>query len=157
MQNTLKSCCARIYPIPEGILGIVSDITERKKAEDELVLLSNAVKMSIDSILITDLDTNILVVNEATLKMYGASDKSELIGKNAFDLIAPEDHTKASAVLKELHEKGYRKFQELKVVTRDGARKTIEMSMGIMKDDDGKPLGLVAISRNVPERQKTGQ
>ena len=128
-----------IYPVPEGILGIVSDITERKKAEDELVLLSNAVKMSIDSIVITDLDTNILDVNEATLKMYGAGDKSELIGKNAFDLIAPEDHKKASAVLQELHDKGYRKFQEFKVVTRDGARKNIEMSTGIMKDDDGKP------------------
>ena len=69
------------YPVPEGILAIVSDITERKKAEDELVLLSNAVKMSIDSILIMDLDTNILDVNEATLKMYGAGDKNELIGK----------------------------------------------------------------------------
>jgi PAS domain S-box-containing protein len=135
----------------------VSDITECKKAEDELVLLSNAVKMSIDNILITDLDTNILDVNEATLKMYGASDKSELIGKNAFDLIAPDDHTKASAVLKEFQEKGYRKFQEFKVVTRDGTRKTIEMSMRIMKDDEGKPLGLVAISRDIPERQKTGQ
>jgi PAS domain S-box-containing protein len=146
-----------IYPVPEGILGIVSDVTESKKAEDELVLLSNAVKMSIDSIVITDLNTNILDVNEATLKMYGADDKSELIGRNAFDLIAPEDHKKASVVLRDLQEKGYRKFQEFKVVTRDGARKTIEMSIGIMKDADGKPLGLVAISRDVPDRQKTGQ
>jgi PAS domain-containing protein len=86
---------ARIYSIPEGILGIVSDITERKKAEDEMVRLSNAVKMPIDSIVITDLNTNILDVNEATLKMYGAGDKSELIGKNVFELIASEDHKKA--------------------------------------------------------------
>ena len=50
--------------------------------------------------------------------------------------------------------KGYQKFQEFKVVTRDGARKTIEMSLGIMKDEEEKPLGLVAISRDVPDCQK---
>jgi hypothetical protein len=42
-------------------------------------------------------------------------------------------------------------------MTRDGARKTIGMGLGIFKDDDGKPLGIVAISRDVPDYQKNGQ
>jgi PAS domain S-box-containing protein len=138
-------------------LGIVSDITERKKAEDELILVSNAVKMSIDSIVITNLEGTILNVNEATLKIYGVADKSELIGKSAFELIAPEERKKASTVLMELLKKGEQKLQEFKFETPDGTKKTIEVSIGIMKDDDGKPLGLIAISREVPERQKTGQ
>ncbi len=146
---------AHVYPVPEGILCIVMDITERKSAEEELVRLSNAVKMSIDSIVITDIDAKIVDVNEATLKMYGADDKRDLIGKSSFDLIAPEDREKALAVLKEVLEKGFRKIQRFKVVNKDGTRKSIEMSISIMKDIDGRPIGLVAISRDIPERKKT--
>jgi PAS domain S-box-containing protein len=145
----------RLYPVPEGVLGIVTDITERKKAEEELVRLSNAVKMSTDSIVITDMDGKIVDVNEATLKMYATDNKNDLIGKNSFDLIAPEDRERASAVFEELLEKGTRKFQKFKVVKKDGARKTMEMSVAVMKDADGKPIGIVGISRDVPEGKKT--
>lgn len=145
----------RLYPVPEGVLGIVTDITEHKKAEDELVRLSNAVKMSTDSIVITDMDGKIVDVNEATLKMYGADNKNDLIGKNSFDLIAPEDRERATVVFKELLEKGTPKFQKFKVVKKDGTRKTVEMSVAVMKDADGKPIGIVGISRDVPESKKT--
>jgi len=144
-----------VYPVPEGILCISRDITERKKAEEEVVRLSNAVKMSTDSIVITDIDAKIIDVNEATLKMYGADNKNDLIGKNSFDLIAPEDREKASVVLKEVLEKGSRKFQKFNVVKKDGTRKTMEMSLAIMKDADGRPIGIVGISRDVPESKKT--
>jgi PAS domain S-box-containing protein len=146
---------ARLYPAPEGVLGIVTDITERKKAEDELVRLSNAVKMSTDSIVITDMDGKIVDVNDATLKMYETENKNDLIGKNSFDLIAPEDRKSASVVFEELLEKGTREFQKFKVVKKDGTRKTMEMSMAVMKDADGKPIGVVGISRDVPEEKKT--
>lgn len=138
-----------------GVTMILEDITERKKIEEELILLSNAVKMSTDSIVITDLDTKILDANEATLRMYSVDDKSDLIGKNSFDLIAPEDRENASVVLSDLMEKGSRKIQEFKVITHDGTKKVIEMSLGVIKDADGKPIGLVAISRDVHEHKKT--
>jgi PAS domain S-box-containing protein len=144
-----------VYPVPEGILCIGRDITERKKAEEELVRLSNAVKMSTDSIVITDMDGKIVDVNEATLKMYGINNKNDLIGKNSFDLIAPEDRERASTVFKELLEKETRKFQKFKVIKKDGTRKTMEMSVAIMKDDDDKPIGIVGVSRDVPESKKT--
>jgi len=137
------------------IQTIFRDITERKKRENELILLANAVKMSTDSIVITDINAKIIDVNEATLKMYGVDDKRELIGKNSFDFIASEHHEKASAVFKELLEKGSLKVQEFKVVANDGTKKVIEMSIGIIKDADGKPIGLVAISRDVHEHKKT--
>lgn len=145
----------RLYPVPEGVLGIVTDITEHKKAEDELIRLSNAVKMSTDSIVITDMDGKIVDVNEATLKMYGADNKNDLIGKNSFDLIVPEDREEATVSLKEVLEKGYLNIQKFKVVNKDGDRKTIALSVGIMKDAGDKPIGLVAISRDVPENKKT--
>lgn len=146
---------ARVYPVPEGILCIVMDVTERKSAEDERVRLSNAVKMPIDSIVITDVDARIIDVNEATLKLYGADDKRDLVGKCFFDLVAPEDREKVSAVVKEALEKEYRKILHFEIVTKDGTRKTIEMSLAVMKDADGGSMGLVGVSRDIPEPKKT--
>jgi PAS domain S-box-containing protein len=130
-------------------------ITERKRAEEELVRLSNAVRMSTDSIVISDLDGKIIDVNEATLKMYGTADKRDLIGKDSFDLIAPEELEKALAGTKEVLEKGYVTSREYHIITKDGGRVPVEMSVAIMKDADGKPIGSVGISRDITERKKT--
>jgi len=130
------------------------DITERKKAEGGLIRLSSAVRMSIDSIVISDLDAKIIDVNEATLKMYGTDDKRDLVGKNSFDLIAPEDREKALAGMKEVLEKGYVKDREYHIITKDGSRIPVEMSTAIMKGADGKPTGFVAVSRDISERKR---
>jgi PAS domain S-box-containing protein len=137
-----------------GILGIFWDITERKKAEEELIRLSNAVKMSADSIVIGGLDAKIIDVNEVTLKMYGTDNKRDLIGKSSFDLIAPEDREKALAGMKEVLEKEYSKDREYNIITKDGSRIPVEMNTAIMKDADGKPIGFVAISRDITERKE---
>jgi PAS domain S-box-containing protein len=135
-------------------LGIVRDASERKKAEEALIRLSNAVKMSTDSIVISDLDGKIIDANEATLKMYGTDDKRNLIGKNSFDLIVPEEREKAVLGMKELLEKGCLKSREYNIATKDGNRIPVGMSVAIIKDADGKPRGFIGISREITERKK---
>jgi PAS domain S-box-containing protein len=112
------------------------------------------VEMSTDSIVVSDIDARIIDVNEATLKMYGTGNREELIGKSAFDLLAPEDREKALAGMKEALEKGYVKGEEYDVITKDGDRIPVEMSSAIMKDADGKPIGFVGISRDITERKQ---
>lgn len=136
-----------------GAILISTDITERKRAEEELIRLSSAVKMSTDSIVIGDLDAKIIDVNEATLKMYGTDEKADLIGKNSFDLITPKEREKALAGMKEVLEKGYLRGQEYHIITKDGARIPVEMSIAIMKDADSKPIGFVSINRDITERK----
>jgi len=140
---------------PVGFISIVRDITDRKRTEEELIRLSNAVKMSTDSIVIGDLEVNIVEVNEATLKMYGTDDKRDLIGQNAFYIVAPEDREKALASLEEVRERGFSESREYHIVTKDGGRVLVEMSTAIMKGVDGKPTGLVAVSRDITERKRT--
>lgn len=143
------------YPTKDGLSVFVKDITERKKAEEELIRLSSAAKMSTDSIVISDLDGKIIDVNEATLKMYGTNDKRDLTEKSSFDLITPEEREKALSGTKEVLEKGYVKGREYHIVTKDGGRIPVEMNVAIMKDADGKPIGFVAISRDITERKRT--
>jgi PAS domain S-box-containing protein len=63
-----------------GIIGISSDITERKSAEEMLLKLSSAVEQTVDSILITDRDGKIEYVNHAFEVTTGFS-AEEVLGK----------------------------------------------------------------------------
>jgi PAS domain S-box-containing protein len=125
-------------------------VEERTK---DIKKLSDAVRASTDSIVISDLDGKITDVNEATLKMYGADDQTDLVGKSSFDLIAPENRGKAVADMKEAMEKGYAISRDCQIVIKDGSKIPVEMSASVMKDGDGKPIGFVNITRDITERK----
>jgi len=139
------------------VIGIARDITERKKMEQELRLLSDAVKMSTDSITIADLEGNVVDVNEATLKIQEASSKSDLIGLKSSDFIAPEEQEKALEDLGQVMEKGYITGVEYHIVTRDGKRILVETNASIMKNNSGEAVGVVAVTRDITERKKMEQ
>ncbi|MCG2811930.1 MAG: response regulator, partial [Candidatus Aminicenantes bacterium] len=126
-------------------------VEERTK---EIKKLSDAVKASTESIVISDLEGKIADVNEATLRMYGAGNKEDLVGKSSFDLIAPEDRQKAVAGMEEALEKGYIKDREYHVITNDGSRLPVEMSVSIMKGVAGEPIGFVGVTRDISERKR---
>jgi PAS domain S-box-containing protein/putative nucleotidyltransferase with HDIG domain len=146
---------ATVVPLGDRLVAIFAEnITERKWAEEELIRLSNAVKMSTDSIVISDLEAKIIDVNEATLKMYGTDDKEDLIGKSSLDLITPEDKERAFVGMQETLEKGYIKSREYRIITKDGSRIPVEMSAALMKDADSQPIGFMSVSRDITERKR---
>jgi len=142
------------YQGKPAILSIARDITERKKAEKELVRFSTAVKMSNDSIILTELDGTIVDVNDAGLKMYDADDKKDLIGKNSFDLLSSEKRKEALAATKNVLSQGYLPTQEYTIYAKDGRQIISESNTAVMKDTTGKPIGYVTISRDVTEKKK---
>jgi PAS domain S-box-containing protein len=63
------------------LLAIVRDVTERKKAEESLRKLSQAVEQSPVNVVITDLDGNIEYVNQRFCQLTGYA-FAEVLGKN---------------------------------------------------------------------------
>lgn len=125
---------------------------ERQRIEQELLCLSQAVQVSTDSIVLTDIEGRITAVNAATLRMYGTDDRGDLIGKSAFDLIVPEDRDQAFTGMQEVLEKGYIESRRCHILIKDGRILPVEMSVALLKDQQGHPVGFTAISRDITER-----
>jgi PAS domain S-box-containing protein len=135
-------------------VGFFIDITERKQAEEELNRLSNAVRMSTDSIVISGLNDKIIEVNEAALKMFGTSDKMELIGKEYLELLIPEDRQKMLDSTQKALRDGYVENREYHIMTKVGTKIPIELSASVLKDQNGEPMGFVGIIRDITERKR---
>jgi len=61
----------------------IIDITDRKKAEEAVLIKDYAISSSINAIAIFDLDFSITYVNNSLIRMMEFSHEKELIGKNA--------------------------------------------------------------------------
>ncbi len=81
VDTHLSVACHRENGAVKFMFASALDITDRKRAEDELRKLSLAVEQSPESIVITNLDGDIEYVNDAFTRVSGYS-REELIGAN---------------------------------------------------------------------------
>ena len=121
--------------------------------KEELLRLSTAFQMLNDSIVIIDLKGTIIEANDTALAMRGLSHREELVGKNAFDLIAPEDRERARQNLSELIIRGKVQRQEYRSLLADGTIISNEISAALLKSSNGHPLGIVVVTRDITERK----
>ena len=139
-------------------LAVFRDITERKKMEEALreseEKLRSVFASSPDAIIVSDLNTNILECNQATLDALGYSSKGELIGKSSFALIAEQDHERAMNNLRKTLEQDSAKNLEYICVAKDGREFPAELSASVIKDSSGKPVALMAIAKDITERKR---
>jgi PAS domain S-box-containing protein len=140
---------------PIGVLGVSRDITERKKMEEEVLRLSDAVRMSKDGIAITDLEGRIIEVNEATLKLHGIDNREDLIGRLALELIAPEDREMVTEKMTTaLAEGGLPYILEYHCIKNDGSTFLCEATISEVKDKKGEHTGYMAVVRDITERKR---
>ena len=133
--------------------NVVRDITERKMAEEKVQLLAEAVRSSGEGISITDLNNNLLFVNEAFTNIYGY-DESELIGKNISIVRLPDDDDPvADEIRLATVYKGW--AGEILNMKKDGTVFPIFLSTSAVVDDQDEPYALVGVSRDITERKKT--
>ncbi len=141
-----------------GILGVSRDITRRKKAEEALKeseeMYKTLVKISFDSVGITDLEGTIIHASEKAAAVYGFDSSEELIGVSALDLLAPEDREKALNYLQKGTREGYVRDMEYTMLRRDGSRFYGELNAAGVRGSQGELKGFIVVVRDISERKK---
>jgi PAS domain S-box-containing protein len=153
----------RSYPVRDekgaltGILEIVTDVTERRKAEEAMrqseqkyrELFENAY----DIIYFLDFDGNFLSCNAAAARTYGY-EPQEMVGLNISHLMDREYLPVAREVmLKKLRGPEEPNPQEFLTYTRNGEAVWIEVNTRLVREK-GVPVSIQGIARNITERKK---
>ena len=144
-----------------GACGISRDISERRKAEQEVQkskeFLENVLESSRDAILIADRLGNILSINTAMEEMSGFKRK-ELVGEHASSFFCGDEELNKHIMKKteELYEKGYA-FYASKIKTKYDTIIDVECNCSLMKNDKKEITAAVAIIRDVSERKNLEQ
>lgn len=135
----------------EFFCAFIRDITERKKAEDELRLSElryrALIEQASDPIMITDQVGNFTDVNTSLCKMFGYT-KEELVKLNVSKLIDPEQ-LKAQPIRFDRLAKGEHVFNERRMLRKDGTIVLVEANVKMIPD--GR---ILAIARDITERKK---
>jgi len=140
---------------PRLILNLTEDISDRKQNEETLLRFSTALKMTSDSVLITDLSNQILDANDSAVKLYGVKSKEELLGRDWFDYVAAEDRDSATEGMRKVLMNGFLRNKELKIQPVHHAVVIVEVSISIITNASRAFVGLVIITRDITERKKT--
>ncbi len=149
------------YKAKKGMVltGIVRDISDRQKAEQEIRearnFLEKIFKTVTDGILVTDNEGTISVVNDATERMLGYA-KEELIGEGAhiFKPEGDEHEVVATNYIERLFEEGTVTEFEFIWLKKDKSLIAVEVNAALLRDNDGTVTGAVSTIRDITERKE---
>ncbi|MFW9915739.1 MAG: PAS domain S-box protein [Candidatus Thorarchaeota archaeon] len=134
-------------------LVIVRDISERK--EKELALRESEeryrslVETSPEGITLAQLDGTIVLINQQGARILGYGNPSELIGRNAFEFIVPEEQAQAMANFKKMLTIGTISNIEYTCLRKDGTKFSVAVNATVIKDEDGQPSHVIGMSRDI--------
>src|SRR5215218_960680 len=122
---------------PYQYVAIRSDITERKRAEEQIREQAALLDQAQDAIMVRDLDHKVLFWNKGAEKIYGWS-ASEVIGKPVEEVIFKERSRQFEAARKALIANGEWNG-EMRQVRRDGSEIIIESRWTLVRDEREQP------------------
>lgn len=137
-----------------GVLGVFEDVTERKRAEEDLRLLDAAVRAAANAIVITDRQGLIQWVNPAFTAISGFA-AEEVLGRNPGDLLRSGRHD--AAFYGELWRTilaGKTWRGEIVNRRKDGAFYTEDMTITPVSDAAGDITHFIAVKQDVTAQKE---
>ncbi|MEA1958243.1 MAG: PAS domain S-box protein, partial [Chloroflexota bacterium] len=141
-----------------GAQGIVRDISERKKAEEALRVSEEKLRVMFESITdgisIIDLATGkVADANPAAMRIFGFK-KEDVVGMDAFSLIAEKDRTRATEDIQNTLRHGQGGLEGWCLLNAKGEEMDCEATAAVIHDRSGEPAFLVNVIRDITERKR---
>lgn len=132
-------------------IGIVSDITERRKAEERIVLLAHTLESIAECVSVTDLNDIVLFVNCAFQKTYGYTEQ-EIVGQNISMVRSPDEPPPdARSILQSSLKGGW--SGELMNRAKDGHDFPVSLTTSAVQDEHGEMVALVGVATDITDRK----
>lgn len=132
-----------------------SETARKQQVEEELreskEMCRALVKASSAAVTVIDLEGIIADVSQETLEMHGFESTEELIGRNIFELIAPEDREKAVKNFQKTPKEGFLRKMKYNLPRKEGTCFIGELNAGLIKDAHGKPKAFIVTTRDITE------
>lgn len=122
-----------------------------RQIEKELRIKNKAIASSLNPIVFCDLEGNLTYVNEAFLRMWGYFHEGEVLGKSVYGFW---EMTGDSAEVRTGLAEKKDWSGELKAKKKDGAYFYAQLSMNIIKDDEGQPVCIMGSFVDISESKK---
>jgi PAS domain S-box-containing protein len=139
--------------IIQGLLCSGEDITERKQKEDTILMLAHAIRSIGESVSITDMNDNIIFVNNAFLKTY-QFEEHELLGNSIKIIRSPNNSNEiVKNILSETLKGGW--SGELLNLKKDGTEFPVFVSSSVIYNDKNEPIALIGVATDITDRKQT--
>ncbi|HSB54929.1 MAG TPA: PAS domain S-box protein [Gemmatimonadales bacterium] len=134
--------------------GFISDVTEKKLAEEELRRKEAAIASSINGIAMSDLAGTLTYVNRAFLDLWGYRDPAEVLGRSVAEFT--ESPEVAAEIVTAIQTHGAWSG-ELVARRPDGITLTLQTNGSLFTDSAGKPAGMLGSFVDVTESKRLQQ
>lgn len=138
------------------VLGIVQDVTDRRRAEEALRASEeryrDLVENAHDIIYSHDLEGNYTSVNKAVEQITGYT-REEALKMNLAQIVAPEYIEEARSMIRRKLAGEKETVYDLEIVAKDGHRIAFELNTRLIQQD-GVPVGIHGIARDITERKR---
>jgi PAS domain S-box-containing protein len=136
-----------------GVLGMITDITERKRAEEKIRFQAQLLDAVGQAVIAIDVESNIIYWNHFAKTLYGWS-AEEVMGCHLGEILVSEDQRERAAEIVTDLRAGKSWSGEFVVQRRDGASFSVMITNTPVRDEQGDMMGIIGVSMDITERKR---